>query len=51
MVYIHGGAFQDGCNFGEPGYFMAEKDVVFVSVNYRLGILGEFLLQNISDSE
>ena len=41
MVFIHGGSFQEGADFQTPGYFMAEKDVVFVSINYRLGILGK----------
>ena len=35
-----GGAFQDGANFMYPGYFVAERDVAVVTVNYRLGIMG-----------
>ena len=40
LVYIHGGSFYEGANIGGPGYFQAQDDVVAVSVNYRLGILG-----------
>ena len=40
MVWIHGGGFNGGTNFEYPGYFMAEKDVVYVALNYRLGMLG-----------
>ena len=39
LVYIHGGAFRTGGN-GEPfvdGAAYAKRDVVMVSVNYRLG--------------
>lgn len=43
VVYVHGGAFQNGKNSvpAQAGsLFMEEDDMVFVSVNYRLGILG-----------
>ena len=42
MVWIHGGAFIGGSSstkYFHPGYLM-EKDIVLVSMNYRLGILG-----------
>ncbi|CAG7728616.1 unnamed protein product, partial [Allacma fusca] len=40
MMYIHGGAFQNGTgSLYRPDYFM-DEDVVYVSPNYRLGILG-----------
>lgn len=43
MFWIHGGGFLAGNGgpgvFG-PEYFM-DKDVVFVSFNYRLGLFGE----------
>lgn len=45
MVFIHWGAFQTG-NGNErlgPQYFMG-KDVVLVTFNYRLGVLGKLLL-------
>jgi carboxylesterase type B len=42
MVWIHGGAFMTGSAtsmlYG-PDYLLAE-DIVFVSMNYRLGTLG-----------
>ncbi|XP_033229045.1 esterase E4-like [Belonocnema kinseyi] len=42
MVWIHGGAFNSG-NSSSTGYgpdYLLDKDVIFVSLNYRLGILG-----------
>ncbi|RZC42621.1 COesterase and/or Abhydrolase 3 domain containing protein, partial [Asbolus verrucosus] len=42
MFWIHGGGFMHGSsksNFYGPEYLLTE-DVVFVSINYRLGILG-----------
>ncbi|CAG2066818.1 unnamed protein product [Timema podura] len=50
MVWIHGGAFElssGDSSFYGPDYFLAQ-DVVFVSINYRLGALG-FLNLNGSD--
>ncbi|XP_015838352.2 esterase B1 isoform X1 [Tribolium castaneum] len=48
MVWIHGGAFLMGSNtravFG-PDYLMSE-DIVLVSINYRLGILGFLCLED-----
>ncbi len=43
VVYLHGGAFLYGS--GNPGrlgaeYFMDTEEVVLVTVNYRLGLLG-----------
>lgn len=43
MVWIHGGGFVGGSGDGDlygPDYFMV-KDIVFVSINYRLGIFGK----------
>merc|ERR1719334_163010 len=46
MVWIHGGGFFVGSAYEllflyDPSYFMnREKDVIFVSINYRLGTLG-----------
>ncbi|XP_035701306.1 neuroligin-4, X-linked [Folsomia candida] len=48
IVYIHGGMFAWGSgNLVDGTVFAAYSDVVFVSINYRLGILG-FL--NLNDS-
>lgn len=43
MVFLHGGAFMFGSSGVElhgPDYFM-EKDVVLVTLNYRLGAFGK----------
>ncbi|XP_033209364.1 venom carboxylesterase-6-like isoform X2 [Belonocnema kinseyi] len=48
MVWIHGGGFTTGsagAKLHRPDYFL-QHDIVFVSINYRLGILG-FLNMNI----
>lgn len=42
MVWIHGGAFYLGsghADFYGPDYIV-QKDVVLVTLNYRLGVLG-----------
>jgi len=39
MVYIHGGGFEHGSK-GFDGSGLASRDVVVVSINYRLGVLG-----------
>lgn len=42
MVWIHGGAFKMGSGDDDvygPDYLL-QKNVVFVSMNYRLGALG-----------
>ena len=47
MVYIHGGAFFGGNNAKneEEGAFLAEEqNIVVVKVNYRLGALGFWYL-------
>ena len=44
MVLIHGGSFYMGTGgypmFG-PEFFMAEKNVIVVGFNYRLGFFGK----------
>lgn len=40
MVYIHGGAYIDGCSAEYPPHLLLEKDVVLVVPQYRLGPLG-----------
>lgn len=43
MVWIHGGGFVGGSGDDDlygPDYFM-DKDVVLLSINYRVGILGK----------
>lgn len=48
MVWFHGGGFTSGDssdNMFSPGYLL-DKDVILVTVNYRLGIFGFFTLGN-----
>ncbi|WP_413379334.1 carboxylesterase/lipase family protein [Paenibacillus taichungensis] len=42
LVYIHGGAFKNGSGSMDlyNGENMAKKGVIFVTINYRLGIFG-----------
>ncbi|WP_328993117.1 carboxylesterase family protein [Kribbella sp. NBC_01245] len=41
MVFLHGGGFITGSGrFYDPTRLLAQDDVLFVSVNYRLGALG-----------
>ena len=52
MVFIHGGAFEKGSG-GNPlfdgSYLAAAGNVVVVTINYRLGILG-FLVRSDPDN-
>jgi len=54
VVYIHGGAFQNGCN-SVPGYagdlFAQGSPLVFISVNYRLGVPGNLSLGDLLGEE
>jgi len=40
MLWLHGGGFDSGTSEWDPGMQLAKKDVVVVSVNHRLNILG-----------
>ncbi len=42
LVYIHGGGFTSGGSSCDVynGSYIAEQDVVFVSINYRVGVMG-----------
>lgn len=40
MVWLHGGGFEGGSSIGYDGSRFARDGVVFVSVNYRLGVDG-----------
>lgn len=42
IIYIHGGAFLGGCGneLHMDGSAYAHKGIIFVSINYRLGVLG-----------
>lgn len=44
MMWIHGGAFTFGCGddlFYGPDYLL-RKDIILVTINYRLGIFGMY---------
>lgn len=46
MVYIHGGGFVLGSGKDVfPDYILEEDDIVFVTINYRLGPLGKLLIK------
>ena len=49
MVWLHGGGFDSGTSAWNPGMALAKKDVVVVSVNHRLNILGFLDLSACSD--
>lgn len=49
MVWLHGGGFDSGTSAWNPGMGLAKKDVVVVSVNHRLNILGFLDLSAASD--
>lgn len=40
MVYIHGGAFFFGAGNDYKANYILDKNVIFVTINYRLGIFG-----------
>ena len=43
MVFVHGGGFSYGTSTAYPGGVLATfNDVIVVSINYRVGVLGFF---------
>ncbi|XP_049774578.1 esterase FE4-like isoform X2 [Schistocerca cancellata] len=40
MVWIHGGCFREGRSDTATPHYFVDNDIVFVSINYRLGLLG-----------
>ena len=50
MLWIHGGGFTEGdaSTLIDPEYLL-DQDVVFVSIQYRLGLLGFFAVENSTD--
>lgn len=51
IVWIHGGAFQWDMEyyngqFAKPDYLM-DRDVIVVTLSYRLGPLGAFIISNV----
>ena len=49
MLWLHGGGFDSGTSAWDPGMQLAKKDVVVVSVNHRLNILGFLDLSAVSN--
>ena len=49
MVYIHGGGFVQGSGNGETDMvgpkLLMDREIVLVSINYRLGAIGLILAQ------
>lgn len=41
IIWIHGGCFQYGTGSVFGARYLADKDVILVTINYRLGILGK----------
>ena len=48
MLWLHGGGFDSGTSAWNPGMKLAQKDVVVVSVNHRLNIIGFLDLSAVS---
>ena len=48
MLWLHGGGFDSGSSAWNPGWGLAQKDVVVVSINHRLNILGFLDLSAVS---
>jgi len=40
MVYVHGGSYRAGSGNVYVGHIVAQYDVIVVTINYRLGLLG-----------
>lgn len=40
MIYIHGGKFTQGTGSEIKPEFIMTQDIVFVTINYRLGVYG-----------
>lgn len=48
MLWLHGGSFDSGTSAWNPGMGLAKKDVVVVSINHRLNIMGFLDLSAVS---
>lgn len=52
MVWLHGGGFGFGCGHDLAAYDgenLAHKDVVVITINHRLGLLGHLCLKELGD--
>lgn len=46
MLFIHGGSYMEGSgNMFDGSVLAAYGNVIVVTMNYRLGVLGKFCLQ------
>jgi len=43
MLYIHGGSYRAGSGNVYVGHIVAQYDVIVVTINYRLGLLGTMI--------
>jgi para-nitrobenzyl esterase len=43
MIFIHGGGFSGGSAQLYNGFVLAQRGIVVVTINYRLGPLGKIL--------
>lgn len=53
LFYIHGGGYKTGYSYDNmtDGFAFAQKDVILVTINYRLGPLGFLALPELADDE
>lgn len=45
MVFFYGGGFEVGAAYGYTAEYFLDEDVVFVVVQYRLGLFGKLSYQ------
>lgn len=49
IVFLHGGALEFGAGIEQQPHYIMDRDIVFVTINYRLGALG-FLATGTEDA-
>lgn len=49
LVFFHGGAFYYGSKWHYDPEFLVKKNVIVVTVNYRVGVLGFLCLNNVAN--
>uniref|UniRef100_A0A2A4J3I4 Carboxylic ester hydrolase n=1 Tax=Heliothis virescens TaxID=7102 RepID=A0A2A4J3I4_HELVI len=49
LVFFHGGAYYYGSKWHYDPEFLVKKNVIVVTVNYRLGVLGFLCLNNVAN--
>ena len=40
MFFIHGGSYEEGSGIRYNGFTLSQHDVIVITINYRLGVLG-----------